>query len=611
MMAGVDLFSDPPESLPAEVVTARDGTPTIRLAGRFLHSSFNPAREARTLVEALHRRYGRDTAVVVVGLGLGYHLEELVLQGTAGPIVVAEAAPEVITAAREYRDEQWWRQFAPAALVPAWRYDLVIETLRTLGIRSFAVLVLQGEAQAARETVLALTDALDHYRRRTEINTHTLRRFGKVWVRNTLKNLSRAAAHRGVEELEGCAAGYPAVVCGAGPTWDDVAHELPALRDHAVIIAVDTAVAALHRMGFTPHVAVVADPQYWNTRHLDSVGVASGETILVAEPATHPRVFRLWRGPVFVSASLFPLGSFFDQRFQRRGKLGAGGSVATSAWDLARFMGCTSIYLAGVDLGFPGNRTHCSGSFFEERLMGNTTRCRPAEQGLYRYLHDANPRQVPSAGGAPVLSDQRMDIYRSWFGEQNRLNPGVTTCLLSPRGAAIPGCPVAEPRAALSAILREEATPEGSAPEGPSADRRCPAPPPGGPRELLHNVVSRSREAVPGIPRARAAVEHLHQQILLLKVIAHGGVVHCERLLTGDRITPDDLSVLDTVDDEIQRFPYREVAGFLAESAISAAVEQTASTPRQGVQQALEIYRALVESVEFHETLISRYTPPQ
>lgn len=565
-----------------EVISTRSGEATVRVAGRLLHSSVAPNKEAQRLVQrALAEEHD---AVVVFGTGLGYHLEELRKQEPALPVILVEPSPELMKHALSYRSHEWWCRYGPDLVCAPEEEDLLSTTLRRLGVYKPASLVLGGMRQLyERETELSGT-VLEQYRHRRSVNRNTLRRFGKLWVRNTLKNLFGAEPRPGIDHLAGTANGIPALVCGAGPTLDLLQPYLAPLSKRCLVIAVDTALTVLQRIGVTPDFAVVADPQYWNTRHLDAlrfseqVRTQEEATILVSEPATHPRVFRLWRGPCVVSASLFPLGSFIDTWSGRSRKLGAGGSVATSAWDLARIMGSSEIFLAGIDLGFPGNLTHCRGSFFEERMIIKAERLLPAEQSMFRYLHDAQPRPVPAARAdePPVLSDSRMAVYRSWFAEQQRLHPGVHTALLSTRSSAIAGVDVYDPREVLRRLAPIEKRWNATRPE-PSRAKR----------EALRRALLASVDGIADVARE--------------------GLRACEELEKTATLNSADLNALDRVDQKLARCPERELAGFLAEDTLEQATGMTVRSARDAVEQARRLYTALVDSCLYHRTLILRY----
>jgi hypothetical protein len=186
------------------------------------------------------------------------------------------------------------------------------------------------------------------------------------------------------------------------------------------------------------------DPQFWNARHLH--GIASPSSCLVAESAVYPTVLReCLSGPAsytfnrgLLCQSLFPLGRFIEDRTDPKGALGAGGSVATTAWDFARLLGPGEIWIAGLDLSFPGLKTHFRGALFEENAHAESGRFAPAETLSFLALHGAMPFPASSAGGGTVLTDRKLSLYAAWF--ENRFSQEkIKNFSLSGEGLAIKG----------------------------------------------------------------------------------------------------------------------------------------------------------------------------
>ncbi|MCD6288776.1 MAG: glycosyltransferase, partial [Candidatus Hydrogenedentes bacterium] len=83
------------------VVESRSGDLTLRVDGRYVHSSYDPVKEASRRVANCGVR--GDRPVIVLGLGLGWHLRAL-LGMTTGRVVVIEADEEVAAAAANHMD---------------------------------------------------------------------------------------------------------------------------------------------------------------------------------------------------------------------------------------------------------------------------------------------------------------------------------------------------------------------------------------------------------------------------------------------------------------------------------------------------------------------------
>jgi spore maturation protein CgeB len=89
-------------------VKTKSGAQTIRVTGedgtvKTLHSLYDPETEARSLVEAF--QFDGKGILVVLGLGLGYHVAELVRKYPDAVIVVVEAMPEIFELAKEHGPE--------------------------------------------------------------------------------------------------------------------------------------------------------------------------------------------------------------------------------------------------------------------------------------------------------------------------------------------------------------------------------------------------------------------------------------------------------------------------------------------------------------------------
>ena len=189
-----------------------------------------------------------------------------------------------------------------------------------------------------------------------------------------------------------------------------------------------------------PDFVVVVDPQYWNARHLDRC--VSPTSILVSEAAVWPAVLRGDFAATIFCSSLYPLGRYVEEHVgDPKGILGAGGSVATSAWDFARILGCQPLFMAGLDLAFPGGRTHARASLFEQRALQVGSRLEPASSAGFQALRGGQPYLAPSNDGGMVLTDRRLSLYSWWFTKKMNVHVGLVTCNLSAGGLATPGMP--------------------------------------------------------------------------------------------------------------------------------------------------------------------------
>jgi hypothetical protein len=194
--------------------------------------------------------------------------------------------------------------------------------------------------------------------------------------------------------------------------------------------------------GIEADFVVSVDPQYWNFRHLDRT--LAQKTLLVTESAVYPPLLRYPFGGLFLCASFFPLGRFIEERLEPKGALGAGGSVATSAWDFIRLLGSQNVWIAGLDLSFPELKAHFRGALFEEKFHAASCRFFPGETWNFRSLRDGQPflaksRNKSGKPGGQVLTDKRLSLYAAWFENRFSQFPDVKNISFSAGGLDIKG----------------------------------------------------------------------------------------------------------------------------------------------------------------------------
>jgi hypothetical protein len=555
--------------------------------GLWLHSPRAPREEARRLASA--GLEPASDAALLLGFGLGY-LAEACLDADIEQVLVCEADPDLLLAALGSRDLSRLLADPRLGFVVGGEADAVLSALEVTGASRASILGLKAAELAFPDWYAEARAAAERWNAKGQANENTLRRFGRLWVRNLAKNLDQASRAPGVREIEGRFAGMSAIVLAAGPSLDGVLPFMHEIARRAIVICVDTALRSLLIRGPEPDFLVVVDPQYWNWRHI--ADLASPRSILVSESAAWPAVFRSPCRRVFLGGSLFPLGRRIEGFFGAKGDLGAGGSVATSAWDLARLLGCEPIWMAGMDLGFPRGATHARASLFEQRSLASGTRLKTAESEQTAAVYCVHGAEAPAAGGGRVRTDARMRLYAWWF-EARRARPGAPrTVSRAPEGLAIPGMELGSMEELLAApILRAD------------IDRRMdeiasrnvangPAPEERGERgreglaRLLAELEDIAAEAETAVAAAREAALALAE-----------GEAGAERLEPAlERLNEADRAIADCAAKEVIAFLMPPLGDLLSRRARNLG---------ESIEQSEAVYRSVAKSARYHLEALS------
>jgi len=442
------------------IEAAASGAATMILQGISVHSKRDPEREAERLVDTAAGQGNDGEAdsqgpVVVLGFGLGYAVSALAARFSARPIIVVEKRADIIKKAMEARDLRPIFARSNLAFVLGGSGEGVSGALSMFGPSSGAVLpVIQNRALTGLDGdwYAAVEGRIKTWSSRADINRATQRRFGKRWISNLSKNLEAVRDIPGISRLQGLLADtdIPVFLAAAGPTLDSAEALLGGIHKRCVIVAVDTSLRFLLSRGIDPDFVVSVDPQYWNFRHLDRA--QAPKTRLIAESAVYPPVLRHDFGGVFLCGSFFPLGRFIEDRLDPKGDLGAGGSVATSAWDFIRILGAKKVWIAGLDLSFPELKTHFRGAVFEEKSHAESGRFSPAETWNSRLLRGGQPFMAKSRNGGKVLTDKRLSLYASWFENRFSQFQDIQNLSLSDQGLELKGMETA----VLSGLLAQK-----------------------------------------------------------------------------------------------------------------------------------------------------------
>ncbi len=428
--------------LPFNVVESKNGSATADINGVMLHSKYNPEREAEQLISRFGAENGSPhKAAVFFSCGLGYAPLAFHKKNPDIPVIIIEENPLFLLQAFTVLD--WTPLFSHVQIVFAVAAPVQSAgtILRQYDVDSLCIFSVPSQCAHSESYFKELKAVLVQEKQKQETNTNTLEKFGHLWLSNSLKNMSFLDRLDGVDKyrMVNRDLQIPFVVLAAGPSLERLLPHLAVLKKKAILVCVDTAVHSCLNAGVEPDFIVLLDPQYACALHLEFL--SSPSSVLITECAAWPSVFRFECSEIVLCSSLYPPGQYFEKLLGTKGKLAAGGSVATSCWDFARICGTQKIYIAGMDLGFPGRQTHIRGSQFEERAHRLSDRLKTCETQSVASLMGAAPFMAHDYNGKPILSDKKMSLFSWWFEKSCAVaeEEGVSTYSLTPESMAVKG----------------------------------------------------------------------------------------------------------------------------------------------------------------------------
>jgi len=540
---------------------------------RWLHSSYDPEGEAKRIVQASYSS-GAET-VVVIGMGLGYTVRELIKEQCQ--VLIVEPDVALMRSCFELVDIQDILKNPLVYLLAEPDYETLMLFLQELDPRSVLIFENPAYMNLYPEQCAMYTGVVQKFKEKDIINKNTIKRFGKRWVRNIVKNLLELESFIPLKAYRGLMEGLPILVLAAGPSLDSILPYVHELSRRFVLVAVDTACKSVKTVDCTPDFVVVADPQYWNARHLD--WAVFPESRLVSEIAVWPSVFHTKWKHVLLAASQYPLGKYIESYVSLElGPIRAGGSVATSAWDFARQLGASTIYMAGLDLAYPNCKSHARASTFEQHALHSATKFKPAETALFIAVNSANAYCTSNYSGSTVKTDKRLALYAWWFSRMCMLYPDPPTRNLSSEGFFIPEMA----RCTIEDLL---ALPE------------C--------RNSINErllTVSYERLTIQG----KELLKDLHSKLAGLMALLQHGITAIEAAIEGKNTMQSVLKLLDTIEANLMKNETKDLVGFLLPD-IDEKLGPKPKTLEESLLVTKRLYEDITKSTEWHIKIIEHY----
>ncbi len=381
---------------------------TLLWKGLSFYPSGNPLEYARRKARVFSPP--PRSLVFVPSIGLGYGLSELLERLPEGcAVLCVEVHQEVMAMALSQELPADPRLSIVRTAEPAGA-AAALESMGIHGFRRVVELPLCAGYRLAPELYAQCRRRLEEEVRRYWQNRLTLIALGSLQVSNVLLNLSLLP---GAHDLSALSTERPVVVAGAGPSLDECIPAMTRLRRSFVLAAVDTAFPSLAAHGIFPDIVVALEAQVANMQ--DFLPFRSDGTVLACDLSSHPSVNRLFTTRLYYFSSRFAPLRLFDRLAKARllpALFPALGSVGVAAVHAGLQIGHRDVFLTGLDLSFPGARTHAQGSPYHLAMLNGSSRLRPVGQDAFQALAARVLVQAPDKRGGLVRTDKVLKSYR-------------------------------------------------------------------------------------------------------------------------------------------------------------------------------------------------------
>lgn len=381
----------------------------------FLHSKYNPLKEAAVWVDKESARLQVNAPILVIGLGAGYHIQKLAETFPTSQIIVLEFNEKLFNWFTSSPFSTNFNNFSNVQLklgstLPMKEREQLFKTIHpsNILIHKSGLDLLPDEFSGIK---IALED-LKMQQRSLQVQEPRL-------IENFKHNL--LLQDPGIQVWKNKFKSQPMILVSAGPSLDKQLPLLKKIYEEKLFIigAVGTAVKPLLKAGIEPHFFSIIDPNPATLGQLENIELPT--TPLFYLSSVYFETVALHKGPKHI---VYQQGfSLAEEQAKKIGEplIQTGGSVATALLDMMVYFGGKTIALIGQDLAYTDGKTHARAAHAQRSID---------KRGTMRYTLDyCRKEQVPTA--------QNLLLYKKWLENYAEKHPSLTLLNCTEGGAYI------------------------------------------------------------------------------------------------------------------------------------------------------------------------------
>lgn len=381
---------------------AKNGSPTCRTEGQYLHSKYNPQDEAEKFIQSLRPDFN-PFCIIIAGPCLSYCIEPLQKRFASVPLYAVQYASRFTEKTEDIalpRSAVWNAVFCTeqknAHQLAEHMFDVLGEQL--IFGAFFAAWPPAERIFADQSGIFWQAVKLMLQKSRDVLATRAF--FSRTWLKNTVRFFIRARHICGIEKGE-----KPVLAAASGPSLQTSIPYIKKYRNSFFLLGLSSAVPALAENGIYPDLCISTDGGFYAEAHLRILEklFAQGISLPLAVSA-ESRI----NSPLSEHLPLIPLcygdgieSLLFDYCGIPAVHALRNGSVSGTAAGLALSLTSGPVYFCGLDLESGSGYKHTQPNMLEKN----------DELGDNRLRTQLSRLSVPSDGA--------LDIYRAWFSSRS------------------------------------------------------------------------------------------------------------------------------------------------------------------------------------------------
>lgn len=384
-----------------EIEFARNGEYTLKLNNKYVYSKYNPKSDAQKFIE--NELEPAAVGYLLVGLGIGYHLEAL-----------ANIYPnkKIIVIVLDAREMEIYNNYAlNKHLLNSKNIEIINHSKIEHDIVDFQVIIPNSWINAIG-VEHPLFFQLEDIKIRQMSYKSKKDLLEKNFRQNILNNdISILGFKKVFEKMSAC-------LVAAGPSLDESIELVKAAKRKCFILCVGSALKVLLKQNIVPDAIIITDPLLQVVKQIEDTNYTG--PLFYLSTANHEMTLHHQGKRFILFQEGYPLSEENIVRFESE-LIETGGSVATTGLSLLEYMGFNDIYLFGQDLGFKGEYTHSQQSTSGIKVKSNL-----------------EFRKVLSNNNEYIKTTSNLNTYHRWIARKVK-SSSINIFNMSLNGAKIEG----------------------------------------------------------------------------------------------------------------------------------------------------------------------------
>lgn len=407
---------------------AKNGSPTLCVTynekEQFLHSSYNPEREAEAIAENFSFKEG--TPLIFVGAGLGYHIPLILKKVNPRYFYILEIHPDILKETLSTIDLRDSEYKSLSNIFISQSEDEVKQSIRTILEESPVppnVVVLPSYERTYPNSIDCIYQEYQEQITKMHDQVASDFSFQRLWGLNSLRNFSYILNTPNVfrdmdpKYFEG----KPAIIVGAGPSLTYEIENLQKIQEEqsAYIFAVGSAINALIEYGIRPHAVIAYDPKKESKRVFEKMNKLNIKNIpLMFGSTIGTEALRTYPGEKihFVMSQDHLSPYLTGSESKQLNIINDGPTVTVIALQLLSHLRCDPIILVGQNLAFEKNRRYAQGIQYQKGTSGGSVA--PTKEFRVESVYG----EELSSSKEFVLSKESIEAFLSNRPELNVIN---------------------------------------------------------------------------------------------------------------------------------------------------------------------------------------------